>query len=59
MKIFWKEALTGKKITKVFFDKTGLRGFMLEDGTKVEYDYLDRGMYIVKDKLTSKPMVYN
>ena len=59
IKTYWDEVLTNKKITKVLYDRLGLCGFLLDDGIKVEYDHMGKGLFIINDPKTMEPIKYN
>ena len=59
IKKFWTTVLKDKKITDVFFDEYGLAGFLLNDGTKVGYDFRNKGLYIDADRDTGNPTKYH
>ena len=56
---FWNEVLLNKTITKVNYDRFGLSGFFLNDGTKVGYEHGGKGLYIVTDNTSGKPIKYS
>lgn len=50
IKEFWDKVLLNKTITKTLYNNYGLAGFLLNDGTKIGYDFRNKGLFVDTDK---------